>query len=775
MRNYSLSYNSYEPEQLNYRESILTLGNTYMGMRGVEDEMPEGSLPGLYIAGMFDKSECLVYEIVNFPSLLAMYIEIDGEKLSIDTARIIDYSRSLNMKEGTVERKVTCSTKSGKIFTFGSVRFLSFFDKNCGAVCMKISSPNFTGDIKVNTEYDASLPSREGSYLYDEQVRHYNTLHINDQFDEDFYTRLQVRDRGYLVDIASHLSCEGAAVNKRRRRIYGEKVIETLDISMEKGKETDIFKYFVITDSRDTNEASLKEVCLSKLQRMKYTGFEEELKKSVNILAAKWERADVKILGNDEDDLALRFNVFNLITLGSEDTSRYAIGAKGLTTEHYGGHYFWDTEAYLVPFFVNTTPVIAKNLLKFRYNTLDKAMQRAGEQGFEGCLWAWQSTDEGEEGIRQTVRENGVVIRRHILDQYHIVSDVAFACFRYLYRTGDEYFFRTCLSRLIVEGMRFWKSFLLKTNDRDAEKYEIRDIMGPDEYHKTVSNNYYTNYLTKFIFRSFFEHYENCDEKQKYDICEKNKLSESELKELKKIGEKIYLPEVKDGVIEQFEGYFKLKDYTIEKYSDRGLPIYPDPEVGKGLPDIERQDALQEHATKTQLIKQADAIQAICQNPSGFSEEVIKSTFDYYLKRSLHFSSLSPGVYSYAAALAGRVEDAYRMFRLAVNMDLKDVKNETETGLHTACHGGAYQSVVEGFGGIRAEKDYLEVSPLLPQQWEGLEFFVVYKGVRLRVAVSHKDLNITMLNKGALKIRYKGQLFNYCNTDDKQLNISVSK
>ena len=762
MKNYVLQYDSYERERLNFRESIMTLGNTYMGIRGVEDELPEGSLPGLYIAGMFDQSECLVSEIVNFPNFITLYAEVEGQKLSPDTVQVLGYSRSLNMKDGTVERKTVYKAGLEKTFTLESTRFLSFYDKNCGAVRVKISSCNFSGSMKIISEYDASLPSREGSYLYDEQVRHCNTLAINDQYDEDFYSRIQMRDRGYLVDIGTHVACEGAEIKKRSRRIYGEKVREAMEFHLEKGREVSFYKYFAVTDSRAVTEESLKEICLSKLQRMKYNGFEKELDRSVSILSSRWDQADVKIDGDDENDLALRFNIFNLLALGSEDTSRFAIGAKGLSTEHYGGHYFWDTEAYLLSFYLNTAPAVARNLLKFRCNTLEKAKQRARSMGFEGCLWAWQSTDEGEEGIRNTVKENGVVIRRHILDQYHIVSDVAFACFKYLYRTNDEYSFRTDLNRLVLEGMRFWRSFLLKTNKKEADKYEIRNVMGPDEYHKTVSNNYYTNYLTKLVFGAFFEYYENCDEKQRYDLQEINAITPGELSELKEIGERIYLPEIKDDVIEQFEGYFKLRDSVVEKYSDRGLPVYPHAEVGRGLPDIERQDALQEDANRTQLIKQADALQAICQNPSGFSKKVIRSTFDYYLKRSLHFSSLSPGVYSYGAALAGRLDDAYRMFGLSVNMDLKDVKDETETGLHTACHGGAYQSVVEGFAGVRAEKDYLEIDPLLPAHWESLEFSLVYRGMGLRLAVRHDRVNIQLLNKGTVNICFKGEVREYC-------------
>ena len=703
---------------MNLRESLLTLGNTYMGLRGIEDECPEGSMPGLYIAGLFDKSESLVNEIVNFPNIITQYIMLEGEKISSENSSVIEYDRKLNMESGTVERSIVYKTSTGKIFKIESTRFLSFYDTNCGAISVTITPINFNGTIHICSEYDSTLLSRIGSYSYDEKVKHYYTVNISNQFDENFYTRLQLRDSGYYVDISAYVTVDNLEVKKKCRKVYGEKTVETLELDVKENETINFCKYFVVTDSRDISLHRLKEICLSKLDRMKFAGFNEELEKSAYILSRKWMNSNVIIEGDDESDLALRFNLFNLLVLGNENSSSFSIGAKGLSTEQYGGHYFWDTEAYLLQFYLNTSPAVAKNLLQFRYHTLERAKIHASEQGFEGCLWPWQSDSEGNECIRQTVFENGVIERRHILDQYHIVTDVAFACFKYLYRTGDKTYFDTILTQLIIEGMRFWKSFLLKTNNKDAQVYRIKDVMGPDEYHINVDDNYYTNYLTKLVFSSFFEYYENADDKQKYDITTINKLSNDEYEQLKKIGEKIYIPDTKNNILEQFEGYFKLRDLKITQFTEKGLPIYPDPNVGKGLPPTEHQDALQKDATTTQLIKQADAILSICQNPIGFSKEVILDNFIYYLDRTLQFSSLSPGIYSLAGALAKKTEAAYALFKLCINMDLQDIKNESSGGLHTACHGGAYQAVIEGFAGIRGEKDFLDVDPVMPACWK---------------------------------------------------------
>jgi len=297
MRNGTIAYDAWDATQLNRRESILTLSNTYMGLRGTEDEQPPGSLPGLYVAGLFDKSECLVGEIVNMPDAVRMVASVDGEALTPDACAIESYARELDM----------------------------------------------------------------------------------------------ARDAGF--------------------------------------------------------------------------------------------------------------------------------GA--------------------------------------------------------GCLWPWQSDDAGEEEIRNTVHDDGVVERRDILDQYHITSDVAYACLQYLHHTGDEQCFRTRLTPVVVEALRFWRSFLLSANDPNAAVLHIRRVMGPDEYHTCVDDNYYTNWLTKRVFREFDAYLAACDRKAADDFSRINALSPREADELRDIGARIYLGGPRDGVFEQFDGYFRLRDVTVKGCNARGLPRYP--------------------------------------------------------------------------------------------------------------------------------------------------------------------------------------------------------
>jgi kojibiose phosphorylase len=760
MKPFSITYDTFDPKRENYRESIFTLSNTVMGMRGIEDEGTAAALPGLYIAGLFDQSECIAPEIVNFPDILPVWLEVGGEKIAPDTCAVKEYRRELDMQNGVLLREVTFATSCGDC-TVQSRRFLSFADKQCGAIEYRFTFADYSGPVCVKTSFDACQPSREGSYQYDETVKHFNLIRFNDQYAENFYARIQLRDRGTLVDFVSFAALSVPAL-RRSRKIFYEKNIETIDLNVTAKTPCTVTKYFVIADSRDLKPDELNQTVLAKLERMKRAGFTAELDHSAFVLSNLWKNADVTIEGDDEMQRMLRYNIYQLIGLGAEHSSAFAIGAKGLSTEHYGGHYFWDTEIYLLPFYLNTNPAVARNLLEFRFRTLETAKQRARAQGFEGCLWPWQSDELGNEGIRQTVTPDGRILRRDILDQYHVVSDVAYACLHYYHQTGDEFFLRTKLMPVLVESMRFWKSFLLKQNKADAAEYHIRNVMGPDEYHTDVSDNYYTNFLTRYLFEEFSGYMESATPKQRLDIEQLTGLTGAELADFQSIAKKIHLPPVRDGVLEQFDGYFKRKDLPITEYSPLGMPRYPDPSVGAGLPDAERQDALQRHATQTQLIKQADAVLPLYLLPEKFTPEQIKATFAYYDQRTLQYSSLSPGVCAIVGAKAGAVERAYPLFRLGASMDLCDVKHETETGLHTACHGGTYMGAIGGFAGVQATEDYLEINPHLPPHWSKLAFTICYKGARVNVECAGKSVAVRADRPVALKIN--GTLHNLTST-----------
>jgi kojibiose phosphorylase len=751
MNTFSISYDTFDPKRENYRESIFTLSNTVMGMRGIEDEGTAAALPGLYIAGLFDQSECIAPEIVNFPDILPIWLELDGKKIAPDTCAVKEYRRELDMQNGVLLREVTFATSCGDC-TVQSRRFLSFADKQCGAIEYRFTFADYSGPICVKTSFDACQPSREGSYQYDETVKHFNLIRFNDQYAENFYARIQLRDRGTLVDFASFLALSVPA-SQRRRKIFYEKNVESATVEVAAGKTVTATKYFVIADSRDLKPDSLEATVLCKLERLKRAGFENELGRSAFELAGLWENADIQLEGDDEMQRMLRYNIYQLIGLGAEHSSAFAIGAKGLSTEHYGGHYFWDTEIYLLPFYLNTNPAVARNLLEFRFRTLETAKQRARAQGFEGCLWPWQSDELGNEGIRQTVTPDGRILRRDILDQYHVVSDVAYACLHYYHQTGDEFFLRTKLMPVLVESMRFWKSFLLKQNKADAAEYHIRNVMGPDEYHTDVTDNYYTNFLTKYVFDEFLSCWDGATEKQRWDIRQSTGLSESELERFRTIAAKLHLPALRDNVIEQFDGYFQRIDLPITETSDLGMPRYPDPNVGKGLPDAERQDALQRHATQTQLIKQADAVLPLYLLPEKFTPAQIQASFDYYDKRTLQYSSLSPGICATIGARAGAAKRALQLFKLGAAMDLKDVKHETETGLHTACHGGTWLGAVSGFAGVHPTATFLEINPHLPAHWKKIAFSICYQGASVRIECAGDS--VTVRSDRAVSVKLK--------------------
>ncbi|AKJ64605.1 glycoside hydrolase family 65 protein [Kiritimatiella glycovorans] len=755
MSEWTVNAGGYDPDAAAFRASLFTLSNTRMGLRGAEDEGAAEANPGLYIAGLFDRSEALAPEIVTFPDPLTLRLACGDTRFGPHTCTVHDYRRELDMRGGLLRRSCILKSPDGVRVALESRRFLSFDDPRAAAAELTFTFENYSGPVRVETVFDAYLPSREGGYRYDEQIRHFNLVGFNDPYEEDFHARLALRDRGTHVEFATFLGAE-TPVLRRERKIFCEKVAESVELDVTAGRPATVVKYAVVDDARRKDPELLAEDADLVLARMKHAGFDGELARSASALGQKWASADVTIEGDEDAQRLIRYNIFQLLGLGAEDRDDFSIGAKGLSTEHYGGHYFWDTEIFLLPFYLNTAPAVARNILSFRARTLDAACRRAREQGFEGCLWPWQSDELGNEGIRQIVTDDGRALRRDILDQRHIVSDVAWACFRYAEQTGDEAFLRTRLMPLIVESLRFWKSFLSRRQGPDAGAYHIRNVMGPDEYHTGVDDNFHTNFLTKRVFERFFSWWDGAPPKHRDEVRDASGLGDDELDTFRDIASGLHVPRAKDGVIEQFAGYFNLEDLPLKEYSEAGLPRYPDPSVGRGLPDAERQDALQAHATRTRLIKQADAILPMLLEPDAFDGDTVRATFDYYDLRTLQFSSLSPGVCAAVAVRAGRLKRAKALFRLGAAMDLEDIKEETAGGLHTACHGGAYSGVVQGFAGARVTPDGLQIDPRLPEGWKAVAFTLRVRGAEIVVRCAPEEVRVRVRRSPGLRLSSGG-------------------
>ena len=757
-------------EKRKLHEALFTLSNGYMGMRGVNEDMPVNSYPGTFIAGGYNKSECMCVEMVNYPNTLPLHLVVDNQKMDLDTAEIISHKRSLDLKHGALYRE-TVFKKDGKETRFRSVRFVSRHDRNLAMMICEATPLNWSGELKVVTELDGRAHNEFANYFPGEWARHLWLISINDTYEPDTVMVVRTRDQDYKYCFATHLSVDRPYTEyKRVKKMYGERIIEEVTAQVSQGQPLNIVKYIVFEDTRHVREEDLVKFTVNALNLNKIVDADILWEEHKAAWERRWSTADVTVSrGQNQDDLnsRIRFNLYHLLILGLEDDFRHCISIKGYTGEFYRGHHFWDVEMYMFPFYLYTNPRIARNILLFRHKTLDVARENAKALGYRGAKFSWESDERGMEGINDEInRETGALRKRETLQQYHVNLAVMYAVFNYYRATGDVEFMINYGADMLIENMRFWDSFLVWNGGMD--RYETRDVMGPDEYHTNTKNNYYTNYLLKQMAKKTVEFMEACRGTYKnayYKITRRLALGEDEITRWENICEKIYLPQPVNNVLEQFEGFFKLKDYVVKARNEFGIPrvleleYLKDPGHPKYTPEfIAFHEELVRMAREHTFSKQADTVLLFNLFPFDFSEEVMKNTLHFYQERTLHYSSLSPAIYAQCAARIGEKAVADEYFGLSLNMDLEDVKHESEHALHTPTSGEVYTIILHGYVGLFPREDMLVLDPKLPDGWDCVEFNFLWRTNFLTFKVSNSEVAVTSKGKNETLLLIRGEV-----------------
>lgn len=454
-------------------------------------------------------------------------------------------------------------------------------------------------------------------------------------------------------------------------------------------------------------------------------GLETELRFHENVYDAMWEEADVCFEGDPELNRAVRFNIFHLMSTGNETDDRVSVGAKLLTGEEYGGHAFWDIELFMLPFFSYVFPKMAQNMENYRYYLLDAARENAKKNGYKGAQYPWESADDGTEQCPDwTIEPDGTCYRCYVaMYEHHVTADVAYGIYDYVRITKDLDFLYGRGAEVLTETARFWASRCEYVTEKD--RYEINQVTGPDEWHEPVNNNLYTNYFARWNLRYVMSLIRTMKEERPDDyeaLMKKTGLKEEELEFWNTVQSKIYLPR-KEGtnLLEQFEGYFQLKDVVIDQYDENDWPIRP--------------EALKTcKARETQILKQPDVVLLLHLLGEEFEPELMKENYDYYEKRTLHGSSLSPSIYSVMGLKVGDDSKAYRYLKRAALIDLLNLQKNTREGIHAANAGGVWQTIVFGFAGVSIGKDgILNVKPNMPKEWSSLTFRLHYDNAWLEI------------------------------------------
>jgi kojibiose phosphorylase len=711
MDNWHIVETEFDATSLHHKETVFTIGNGYLGTRGAFEEGYVGAWPTTLIHGLFDDAPIVNTELVNAPNWIHLVVHVDGERFRMDRGETLAYRRELDMATGVLRREVRWRSPGGKTVELAFERFASLAEPHLASVRCTVTAMDFEGRVS----FHAGLPG----YMDNEGLAHWNWLD-QEGGAEDHTAVLLVRTRGTLLRLATATHLEVEADEPVEYLYHPGDMIPAVsgEVYLEEGESAGATKVVATYTDRDVLHPFVEAVEAATAAGLR--GYEDLREAHDAAWAEEWAVNDVTIEGDDAADRALRYNIFQLLIAASRDDEHVSIPAKALSGFGYRGHVFWDTEIFMLPLFTFTRPEIARNLLLYRYHTLAGARWNAAKGDYEGARYAWESAATGQETTPRWVPGPGdELIRIWTGDiEPHIVADVAYGVHQYWRVTGDDAFVRDYGAEILLDTARFWASRAEWNGARG--RYELTDVIGPDEYHDHVDNNAYTNRMARWNLETALdvlawlgrEHPEKAAE-----LMAKLDLTDEALKHWADVIGCIFVPyDPETGLFEQFEGFFDLEDIDLAEYEPREESL-------QFLLGIEETQGYQ-------VIKQPDVLMLLYLLEDEYSRSVFRVNWDYYTPRTdlTYGSSLGPAIQAALAARMGEVEDAYRHFMHAALTDLEDARGNAGHGIHAAAAGGVWQAAVFGFGGLRLTDEDLEAHPRLPEGWTRLRFRIRYRG-----------------------------------------------
>ncbi len=746
--NWSIIEEGFDKARVKSSESLFSIGNGAMGQRANFEEAYTGkTFQGSYIAGVYYPDKTRVgwwkngypeyfAKVLNAPNWIGIQVFLDGEELDLaNCSKISNFRRELNMKEGWYKRSFTVTLKNGLEVKAEILRFLSLDFDELGAISYTIQVLNSDGEITFIPYLDSGITNEDSNW----DDKFWNSTHVsiseNRAFIEAHTMKTKFETCTYMQ---SYLEYNG-------KQFTGEKYMDTDTLTsfrfkqhVKAGEKVSLIKFGGYTVDRNHKSGELISAANSVLDKATKLGFSGLLEQQKIAWSHIWEMSDIVVEGDVKAQQGIRFNIFQLNQTYLGTDSRLNIGPKGFTGEKYGGSTYWDTEAYCLPFYMATKDdTVARKLLKYRYNHLDKAIENAKKLGFtNGAALYPMVTMNGEECHNEW---------EITFEEIHRNGAIAFAIYNYYRYTGDYSYIPEMGLEVLIGISRFWHQRVNFSEEKG--KYVMLGVTGPNEYENNVNNNWYTNYLAKWCINYTLEQLGKVKDGYSDDygrIIGKTKLTNRECEQWKEVADGLYFPfSEKHEVYLQQDGFL---DKEMIKVAD--------------LPKSERpinQKWSWDRILRSPYIKQADVLQGFYLFEDNFTKEELERHFDFYEPFTVHESSLSPCVHSIQAAKLGRMEQAYTFYLRTSRLDLDDYNKEVEEGLHITSMAGTWMSIVEGFGGMRVLDDKLSFIPQIPTQWKSYSFKVNFRNRIIKVVVSSKETSFELTGAKEMSIRVGGE------------------
>ena len=703
----------YDPGSVVEDGNRFLIANGYMGVRGTVEEAGNGSLPAVNLAGVYDQYQDRWREPVNAPNGLFVKVFVNGKAMALGEAEPLNHSMELSYRHGIFHRETD----------FGSVKL-------CSQRIASLAQPHLLAsrlhlhicedsEILIYTGISTDIWDINGPHLFDYRYETGDVLLCEAITGEK---RIPVAVSQCISrDFDAEESCEVGA----------DGPVRTLCLTAKEGDELTLSVFCAVYTGLDTDAPAHLAGKLS--HSAAEMGFATCLQEHCAAWDRVWESCAVELDGDDDAALALHASQYHLNCIAPRHADNLSIPARGLSGQTYKGAIFWDSEVFMFPMFVYTQPEVSRSLLRYRIETLPGALKKAAEYGYRGAFYAWESQEGGVEGCTNfnvvdvfTHRP----VRTYFRDkQIHISADIAYTMGQYYEITGDRSLLEEGGAEVILQCARFYLSRATGHLDRDT--VDFTDVIGPDEYHERVTNNAFTNQMALYCVQSALRLEDIFRDDPEYLAALKEKLNYGDdWKLLRQLADRIRRPREKNGVIEQFDGYFELEDCSLDTVRSR---LCDPREYWGGDHGV---------AGTTQIIKQADVIALMALMPDKYSDEAVQTNWAYYEPRTEHGSSLSACMYALTACRVGQLDRAWELFMKSASIDIVGSSKQWAGeiyigGTHPASNGGAWMIAVLGFAGLRVQNGRLELHPNLPEQISRLRFPVTVGQKRLRITVTH--------------------------------------
>ncbi len=749
-RLFKRSFLEYTEENSFLNETLFHNANGYIGVRGSLCEgVPAGwdTMRGTYINGFYDivpmnqaENLCnLVTEkeaLINVADTMTICCEIDGVPLDMTTGKIMEHTLTLDMDRGITVRKLIWESPEGKQIELNVQRMTSFEQKSLFLIDYRVSALNCDGNVRLVSLHrtDVTNYSNPDDPRLACESRKNILLQELDIEDDCSVAVCETSTSGLkLCSAVCDIADWGNASSTADLTIDGSTAVYATEGMLRKGQSVRLTKYSVFTDSR--RESNVRLAALRDMKRARAQGTEYFYQAQENFLKDFWHHCDMDIQGDDALNEAVRFNMYQLLQSSASD-DKCSIAAKGLSGEGYEGHYFWDSETFILPFFMMTNPEMAKTALEYRYSTLEKARENAGLMGHtQGVLFPWR-TITGVECSGYYVSGGAA---------YHIDADIAYAVVKYYQITGDSKFIEEKGLELLIETARLWLDVGCYNSDG---AFVINHVTGPDEYTCLVNNNYYTNCAARFNLKWAVKLFRELESAGHADqLRDKLHVTEDELEEMGRAADAmLLLYDEALGINPQDDSFLSKPIWDLENTPKEHFPL------------LLHYHPL--HLYRHQVCKQADTVLAYFMFENEQSKEVMERSFRYYEKVTAHDSSLSSCVFSIVASRLGLMDEAYMYFDDSAKLDIENTHGNTKHGIHTANMGGCYMAIANGFARVTMDENGLSAAPIIPDEWQRLSFNLMYRGSLIRLNVTKEATTVQLLEGNPIEMTLYGRKYN---------------